>query len=190
MSDERSLNIILEDAKNRMNKSLSVFESDLTKLRTGRASTSLVDHIKVDYYGTTTPLNQLATISVPETRTIFIQPWDVSAVSDIEKAIMQSDLGINPTNDGKVIRINIPILTEERRRELVKHVGKLAEEYRISIRQVRKDTNNEVKQAEKEQKVPEDEVKRNLTKIQELTDDFIKKINETLNIKEKEIMEF
>ncbi len=190
MSGERSLNVIIEDAKKRMNKSLGVFESELTRLRTGRASTSLVDHIKVDYFGTTTPLSQLATISVPETRTILIQPWDVSAVSDIEKAIMQSELGINPTNDGKVIRISIPILTEERRRELVKHIGKLAEEYRISIRQVRKDTNNEIKQAEKDQKVPEDEVKRNLTKIQELTDDFINKINEALNRKEKEIMEF
>jgi len=190
MSDERSLNMIREDAKNRMTKSLSVFESELTKLRTGRASPSLVDHIKVDYYGTTTPLNQVATISVPEARTILIQPWDVSAVSDIEKAIMQSDLGINPTNDGKVIRINIPILTEERRKELVKHVGKLAEEYRISIRQIRKDTNNEVKEAEKELKIPEDDVKRDLAKIQELTDDFIKKINEALNVKEKEIMEF
>lgn len=190
MSGERSLNVIIEDAKKRMNKSLGVFESELIRLRTGRASTSLVDHIKVDYFGTTTPLSQLATISVPETRTILIQPWDVSAVSDIEKAIMQSELGINPTNDGKVIRISIPILTEERRRELVKHIGKLAEEYRISIRQVRKDTNNEIKQAEKDQKVPEDEVKRNLTKIQGLTDDFINKINEALNIKEKEIMEF
>lgn len=190
MSDEKDLSVILENSKNRMGKSLSVFESELTKIRTGRASASLVDHIRVDYYGTLTPLNQLATISVPEIRTILIQPWDVGALSAIEKAILQSDLGINPSNDGKVIRINIPLLTEERRRELVKHVGKLAEEYRISVRQIRKETNNEVKEAEKEKKIPEDEVKRNLTKIQELTDDFIDKINKALEKKEKEIMQF
>jgi ribosome recycling factor len=190
MSDEKGLSVIFETSKSRMMKSLSVFESELTKIRTGRASTSLVDHIRVDYYGTLTPLNQLATIAVPEIRTILIQPWDVGALTAIEKAIMQSDLGINPANDGKVIRINIPVLTEERRKDLVKHVGKLAEEYRISIRQIRKDTNNEVKETEKEKKLPEDEVKRNLTKIQELTDEFIDKINKALEKKEKEIMQF
>jgi ribosome recycling factor len=190
MSDEKGLSVVVENSKNRMVKSLGVFESELTRIRTGRASTSLVDHIRVDYYGTLTPLNQLATIAVPEIRTILIQPWDIGALSAIEKAIMQSDLGINPANDGKVIRINIPMLTEERRKELVKYVGKLAEEYRISIRQVRKDTNNEVKEAEKEKKIPEDEVKRSLTKIQELTDDFIDRINKALEKKEKEIMQF
>jgi ribosome recycling factor len=190
MSDGKDLSAILENSRNKMGKSLSAFESELTRIRTGRASTSLVDHIRVDYYGTLTPLSQLATISVPEIRTILIQPWDIGALSAIEKAIMQSDLGINPSNDGKVIRISIPLLTEERRKELVKHVGKLAEEYRISVRQVRKETNNEVKEAEKEKKIPEDEVKRNLAKIQELTNDFIDKINKALEEKEKEIMQF
>lgn len=189
MSDGRDLNKLFEDAKDRMNKTLSVFDSELRKIRTGRASSSLVDHIKVDYYGTHTPLNQLATISVPETKTILIQPWDVNALQSIERAIMQSELGINPTNDGKVIRINIPVLTEERRRELAKYIGKLAEDYRVSIRNIRKDLNNEVKQFEKDNKMPEDDVKRNLTRIQEITDSFIVKVNQVLERKEKEIKE-
>jgi ribosome recycling factor len=190
MSEDKSINDILEDAKKRMAKSISVLESELAKVRTGRASTALVDHIKVDYYGTQTPVSQMATVSVPESRTIVIQPWDISAIPNIEKAIRQSDLGINPSNDGKVIRIIIPVLTEERRRELVKYVGKVAEEYRITIRQIRKDTNNLIKELEKEKKVPEDEVKRSLNKIQETTDNYIKKVNGILERKEKEIMEF
>jgi ribosome recycling factor len=189
MSDAKTLNEIIEDMKKRMNKSLEMLKSELAKVRTGRASTALVDHVKVDYYGTQTPLGQLAAISVPEPRTILIQPWDVSAIAIVEKAIRQSDLGVNPTNDGKVIRITIPHLTEERRKELVKYTGKLAEEYRVTIRQIRKDTNNLAKEAEKEKKIPEDEVKKNLTKIQEVTDDLIKKINDVLEKKEKEIME-
>jgi ribosome recycling factor len=190
MNDGKSLGEILEDMKKRMNRSLDMFKTELTKIRTGRASTSLVEHIKVDYYGTQTPLGQLATISVPEPRIIIIQPWDISAISNIERAIRQSDLGVNPANDGKVIRIGIPHLTEERRKELVKYTGKMAEEYRVAIRQIRKDTNGLIKGAEKEKKIPEDEVKKSLTKIQEITDDFIKKINETLEKKEKEIIEF
>jgi ribosome recycling factor len=190
MSDGKSLNEILEDMKKRMNKSLDVFKMELAKVRTGRASPALVEHIKADYYGTQTPLSQLATISIPEPRTIVIQPWDVTAIANIERAIRQSDLGVNPTNDGKVIRIAIPHLTEDRRKELVKYVGKMAEEYRVAIRQIRKDTNNLVKEVEKEKKIPEDEVKKNLAKVQEITDDFTKRINETLEKKEKEIMEF
>lgn len=190
MSEDKSINDIMEDAKKRMTKSISVFESELAKVRTGRASTALVEHIKVDYYGTQTPISQMATVSVPESRTIVIQPWDISAILNIEKAIRQSDLGINPSNDGKVIRIIIPVLTEERRRELVKYVGKVAEDYRVAVRQIRKDTNNLIKEAEKEKKFSEDEVKRSLNKIQEITDNFIKKVNEILERKEKEIMEF
>ncbi len=189
MSDGKTLNEIIEDMKKRTNKSLEVLKSELAKVRTGRASTALVEHIKVDYYGTQTPLGQLATISVPEPRAILIQPWDVSAIAIVEKAIRQSNLGVNPTNDGKVIRIAIPHLTEERRKELVKSTGKLAEEYRVAIRQIRKDTNSLAKEAEKEKRIPEDEVKKNLTKIQEITDDLIKKINDILEKKEKEIME-
>ncbi len=190
MSEDKNLNDILEDAKKRMSKSLSVFEAELGKVRTGRASTSLVEHIKVDYYGTQTLLNQLATISVPESKAILIQPWDIGAIATIEKAIRQSDLGINPSNDGKVIRISIPALTEERRKELVKYVGKLAEEYRVAVRQIRKETNNLSKEVEKEKKIPEDQVKRVLSKIQEVTDSFIKDIKEILERKEKEILEF
>lgn len=190
MSEDKSISEIIEDAKKRMGKSIAVFESELAKVRTGRASPALVEHIKVDYYGTPTPLNQLATISVPEPRTIVVQPWDVSAIPNIEKAIRQSELGVNPSNDGKVIRIPLPVLTEERRRELVKYVGKLAEEYRIAIRQIRKETNNLIKEMEKAKKISEDEIKKNLSKIQDITDEFIKKINEILERKEKEIMEF
>jgi ribosome recycling factor len=190
MSEVKTINEILDDTEKRMNKSLDAFKKELTKVRTGRASPSLVEHIKVNYYGTQTPINQLATISVPDPRTIIIQPWDTGAIVNVEKAIMQSELGINPINDGKVIRINIPLLTQERRKDLVKHVGKMAEEYRVTIRQIRKDMNGMVKEAEKEAKIPEDEVKRNLTKIQEITDGFIKKVNEVLENKEKEIMEF
>ncbi|HEX3035567.1 MAG TPA: ribosome recycling factor [Thermodesulfobacteriota bacterium] len=184
------MNEILKDAEQRMSKSLDVFKKELSKIRTGRASPSLVEHIKVDYYGTQTPLGQLATISVPDPRSLVVQPWDTGAISNIERAIMQSDIGINPINDGKVIRLNIPLLTQERRKELVKYVGKMAEEYRIAIRQIRKDINNLVKEVEKETKLPEDQVKKGLAKVQEITDSYIKKINETLEAKEKEVMEF
>jgi len=190
MSDEKDLNAILENSKNKMGKSLSAFESELTKIRTGRASTSLVDHIRVDYYGTLTPLNQLATIAVPEIRTILIQPWDVSAISDAEKAIQQSELGITPSNDGKVIRINMPLLTEERRKDLVKYVHKMAEDFRVSIRNARKDINTRIKAEEKESKLPEDEVKKILTKVQDATDKYISEIKKILDEKEKEILDF
>jgi len=189
MSEDISIEEIIKETEERMNKSLHVFDAELTKIRTGRASTALVEHISVDYYGTPTPINQLATISTPEARTILIQPWDMNAITNIEKAIMKSELGINPSNDGKVIRMVIPTLTEERRKELVKHVGKLAEEYRVAIRQIRKDMNAKLKDAEKEKHVPEDAAKKNLNRIQELTDKFIVKINERLEKKEKEILE-
>ena len=181
---------LVDSKKSEFEKAIESLHQELSKLRTGRASPTLVEDIKVDYYGTQTPLTQLATISVPEPRTILIQPWDITAIASIEKAIRQSDLGVNPSNDGKVIRIPIPHLTEERRKELVKYIGKSAEEYRVAVRQIRKDTNNHVKEAEKGKKITEDEAKKSLNKIQEITDDFIKKINETLEKKEKEIMEF
>ncbi len=190
MNETKNINDLIKDTEQRMNKSLDVFKKELAKIRTGRASPSLVEHIKVDYYGTHTPLGQLATIAVPDPRSIVIQPWDTGAITNIEKAIMQSELGINPINDGKVIRLNIPLLTQERRKELVKYVGKMAEDYRIAVRQIRKDMNGLVKEVEKEAKLPEDQVKKGLAKIQEITDSYIKKINETLESKEKEIMEF
>ncbi len=180
---------ILNDTEERMKKTISAFSSELTKIRTGRASAGLVDHIIVDYYGAETPINQLATVSVPEPRTILIQPWDTNAISDVEKALMKSELGINPSNDGKVIRLNIPTLTEERRKELVKYVSKVAEEFRVSIRQTRHDVNHFVKALEKEEGIPEDRIKKNLDNVQKLTDKFIKEINEMLEKKEKEILE-
>lgn len=180
---------ILNDTEERMKKTISAFSSELTKIRTGRASAGLVDHIIVDYYGAETPINQLATVSVPEPRTILIQPWDTNAISDVEKALMKSELGINPSNDGKVIRLNIPTLTEERRKELVKYVSKVAEEFRVSIRQTRHDVNHFVKALEKEEGIPEDRIKKNLDNVQKLTDKFIKEINEILEKKEKEILE-
>jgi len=186
---DNMLDDILNDTQERMNKTLSAFDAELTKIRTGRASSGLVDHIIVDYYGAETPINQLATVSTPESRTILIQPWDVSAIPEVEKAIMKSELGINPSNDGKVIRINIPTLTEDRRKELVKYVAKVSEEFRVSIRQVRHDVNHFVKSLEKEEGIPEDRIKKNLDNVQKLTDKFIKDINEMLDKKEKEILE-
>jgi len=188
MCDEM-LGDILKDTEDRMNKTLGAFNTELTKIRTGRASSALVDHIIADYYGVETPINQLATVSIPEPRTILIQPWDVSAIPEVEKAIMKSELGINPSNDGKVIRLGIPTLTEDRRKELVKYVAKVAEEFRVSIRQVRHDVNHFVKALEKEEGLPEDRVKKNLENVQKLTDKFIKNINEMLEKKEKEILE-
>ncbi len=180
---------ILNDTEERMNKTLTAFSSELIKIRTGRATSGLVDHIIVDYYGAETPINQLATVTVPEPRTILIQPWDTNALPDVEKAIMKSELGINPSNDGKQIRLNIPMLTEERRKELVKYVAKVAEEFRVSIRQTRHDVNHFVKALEKEEGIPEDRIKKNLENVQKLTDKFIGNINELLEKKEKEILE-
>ncbi len=186
---DNMLDDILTDTEERMDKTISAFSTELTKIRTGRASSGLVDSIIVDYYGAETPINQLATVSIPESKTIMIQPWDVSAIPEVEKAIMKSEIGINPSNDGKVIRLNIPALTEERRKELVKYVSKVAEEFRVSIRQIRHDVNHFVKDLEKEEGLPEDRVKKNLENVQKITDNHIKKISEILEIKEKEILE-
>ncbi len=186
---DNMLEDILQDTEGRMNKTLSAFNTELTKIRTGRATSALVDHIIVDYYGVETPINQLASVSIPEPRTILIQPWDMSAIPEVEKAIMKSELGINPSNDGKVIRLGIPTLTEDRRKELVKYVTKVAEEFRVSIRQIRHDVNHFVKALEKEEGIPEDRIKKNLDNIQKITDKFIKNINALLEKKEKEILE-
>jgi len=186
---DNMLEDILQDTEDRMNKTLSAFNTELAKIRTGRATSALVDHIIVDYYGVETPINQLASVSIPEPRTILIQPWDMSAIAEVEKAIMKSELGINPSNDGKIIRLGIPTLTEDRRKELVKFVTKVAEEYRVSIRQVRHDVNHFVKTLEKEEGIPEDRIKKNLDNVQKITDKSIKNLNELLEKKEKEILE-
>ena len=179
---------LLEDAKKRMGKSVSAFQNEIAKVRTGRASVALVDSIKVDYYGTTMPLNQMATITVADARLIVIQPWDPSAISAIEKAIQRSDLGLSPTNDGKVIRLAVPPLTEERRKELVKLVRKMAEEARVAIRNIRRDVLDDFKELKKEGEISEDDFYRAQDQLQKITDEHIEKIDKILEAKEKDIM--
>jgi ribosome recycling factor len=173
----------------RMKGVVETLKKDFGSIRTGRASLALLDGISVDYYGTPTPLNQVAALNVPESRTILIQPWEQKVIPVIEKAILKSDLGLTPSNDGKVIRINIPPLTEERRRDLVKVVRKRAEESKVSARNIRREANEELKKLEKEKHIGEDDLKKSLDEVQKLTDSFIAKIDETLQHKEKEIME-
>lgn len=174
----------------RMTKAVEALKNDLASVRTGRASLALIDGIMVNYYDTMTPLQQLASLSIPESRQIAIQPWDPKIIPEIEKAILKSDLGLTPTNDGKTIRINIPPLTEERRKQLVKAVKKKAEDAKVSIRNIRRDIIDELKKTEKEKHLSEDDVKRSQDEIQKITDLYIRKVDEVLALKEKEIMEF
>jgi ribosome recycling factor len=173
----------------RMAGAIEALKKEFASIRTGRASLALLDAIVVNYYGTSTPLQQLASLSIPESRQIAIQPWDPKIIPDIEKSIMKSDLGITPVNDGRMIRIHIPPLTEERRKQLVKVVKKKAEEAKIAIRNVRRDTNEELKKLEKAKHLSEDDVKRSQDEIQKITDSYITKVDEILAHKEKEIME-
>ena len=172
-----------------MEGAIDALKKEFGSVRTGRASLSLLDGIMVDYYGTLTPLQQLASLSVPESRQIAIQPWEQRIIPEIEKAIMKSDLGLTPSNDGKFIRIGIPPLTEERRKQLVKVVKKRAEEAKVAIRNIRRDTNEELKKLEKEKHLSEDDAKKSHDEIQKLTDFYITKIDEVLKHKENEIME-
>jgi ribosome recycling factor len=180
---------IFTQLQKEMDHSLSALRKELAKLRTGRASTALLEHVVVDYYGATTPLNQLATLSAPEPRLLVIQPFDRSAMGDIEKAILKSDLGLTPNNDGKIIRIPIPQLTEERRKELVKHVKRIAEEFRISVRNHRRVAVEQLKEAEKRKEITADEFKHGQDRVQKVTDDFIGRIDKTIKAKEEEVME-
>lgn len=180
---------VIERLKAKMESSVEAFKRELTKIRTGRASLSLLDDVKVDAYGSTLPLNQVGTITIPESRQIVIQPWDPQMLPHIEKAIMASDLGLTPVNDGKVIRLNIPQLTEERRRELVKQVKKVAEEFRVAIRNVRREANDTFKKMKKDKDISEDEMFRLQEEAQKATDAFIKQIDEIAAGKEKEVME-
>ncbi len=173
----------------RMEGAIEALRKEFGSIRTGRASLSLLDGIMVDYYGTPTPIQQVASLSVPESRQIAIQPWEQRIIPEIEKAIMKSDLGLTPSNDGKVIRIGIPPLTEERRKQLVKVVRKKAEEAKISVRNIRRDSNEELKKLEKEKHLSEDDVKKSLEEIQKLTDSYIEKVDEVVKHKENEIME-
>ncbi len=180
---------VLDELKKEMDKTIDSMKLALQKVRTGRASIGILDSIMVDYYGTMTPLKQLATLAVPEPRLITISPWDKGAISPIEKAIMKSEIGLTPANDGKLIRVPIPPLNEERRRDLVKMVKKMAEEYRVEVRNHRRDANALLKELEKEKEISLDEQKSAQDKVQDLTDEHIRKIDQILADKEKEIME-
>jgi len=182
-------NQILNETEDKMKKAVEVVRQELVKIRTGKATTALLDGIKVDYYGSLVPLNQTANVSVGDIHTILVQPWDKSAIQAIDKAILASELGLNPISDGNVLRIPIPPLNEERRKELVKLVKKFGEEGKIAIRNIRRDGNDHLKKAEKDEHLPEDERKRGEQEVQKLTDKYIQSIDDILAHKEKEIME-
>ncbi len=184
------LDEVYEETKERMGKTHVALKNELMRIRTGRASLTLLDGIRVDYYGTKTPLNQVATLSVPESRLITIQPWDATVIKEIEKAILRSDLGLTPTSDGRIIRIAIPPLTEQRRKELVKAVSKLCEEYKVAIRNIRRDSNELVKSLKKDGDISEDDAFRAQGEIQKITDEEIKQVDDVYKEKEKEILEF
>jgi ribosome recycling factor len=182
-------NPIIKDARQRMDKTIEAFRSEITKIRTGKATTALLDGIRVDYYGTPSPLNQVGSVSVLDVHTISITPWDKTMVPIIDKAILSADLGLNPISDGTNIKVPIPPLTEERRKELVKLVKKFGEESKVALRNVRRDANDHLKKMEKEKKLTEDELKEAEKETQKLTDEHIGKIDELIKHKEKEIME-
>lgn len=172
----------------KMNKTISVFEENLSEVRAGRANPAILNKVKIDYYGTPTPINQVAGVSVPEARLIVIQPWDLSVLKEIEKAILASDIGINPNNDGKVIRLNFPELNEERRKELVKDIKKMAEDAKVAVRAIRRDGIDEFKAKQKASEITEDDLRDAEDSIQKLTDKSIEEIDKLLAAKEKEVM--
>ncbi|HXU89827.1 MAG TPA: ribosome recycling factor [Methylomirabilota bacterium] len=181
---------VLKDMEARMTSAIDALGKDFASVRTGRASTALLDPIRVDYYGTPTPINQMASVSTPDARTLMIQPWEVAQLKEIEKAITKADLGIQPVNDGKVIRLTMPTPTEERRKQLVKQVGKMAEDARVAVRNVRREANDKLKAMVKDKKAPitEDDERRGHDQIQKTTDKFVARIDELLKKKEQEIM--
>ena len=188
-SSFNSVKDVEANIKSRMEKAIADLQHEMASIRTGRASLGLLDHIRVDYYGTPTPLNQVANLHVPEPSMITVQPWDVSQIGAIEKAIRASDLGLNPSNDGKMIRLPIPPLTEERRKDLVKKLHGGAEHHRVSVRNIRRDGNDAVKKLLKDKKITEDEDKRAHDEIQKMTDGYMQKIDAAVRAKEKEILE-
>jgi ribosome recycling factor len=181
---------VLKDSETRMTSAIDALAKDFASVRTGRASTALLDPIRVDYYGNPTPINQMASVSTPDARTIVIQPWEAGQLKEIEKAITKADLGIQPVNDGKVIRLTMPTPTEERRKQLVKQIGKMAEDARVAVRNVRREANEKLKAMVKDKKAPitEDEERRGHDQIQKTTDRFIARVDELLKKKEQEIM--
>lgn len=183
------MNDVLRETEKRMVGAVEAFKGELAKLRTGRASLAIIDGIMVDYYGAQTPLNQVATLSVPDPSTIAIAPWEPKVLAEIEKALLRSNLGLTPNNDGRTIRLNIPALTEERRKELVKLCRHYAEEARVAVRNIRRDANHKLDRAQKDSEISEDEARRAETEIQKTTDEHVKQIDEALQRKEAEIME-
>ena len=183
------INEIFVDIKDRMNKAVEHYRHEVSTIRTGRASVNILDGVKVDYYGSPTPLNNIAHVTVPEGQLIVIQPFDPGSLESIVKAIMSSDVGLTPNNDGSVIRLNIPSLTEERRKELVKVVHKIIEEGRVAVRNIRRDANDLLKKSEKEHDLSEDNLKRATDNIQEMTDEYIKNLNQIQEAKEKDILD-
>ncbi len=180
---------VYKDIKDKMNKSVEALKTDLKKIRTGRASLSIFDGIKADYYGAATAINQIASIAVPESRLVTIQPWDTSAIKEIERAILKSDLGFTPSNDGKIIRLAIPPLTEQRRKEIVKTVNKICENYKVAIRNIRRDSNDLLKSLKKDGEIAEDQAFKSQDEVQKITDDYIKNIDTVYKEKEAEILE-
>jgi len=180
---------ILSETSKKMGKAIDAMKRELATIRTGRATPAIVDHIKVDYYGVPTPLNQIATISVPEARLLLIQPWDRQALSSMEKAILKSDLGLNPSNDGNMIRLRIPQLTEERRKDLIRVVRKRVEEGRVALRNVRRSALEEIRELERKKDISQDEQKRAQERLQELTDSFIEEVEKVGRGKEEELLE-
>ncbi|MFO7885710.1 MAG: ribosome recycling factor [Desulfobacteraceae bacterium] len=184
------IDTVFQETKEKMAKSLDSLEREMVRVRTGRASLSMLDGVKVDYYGTATPLNQMASLAVPESRLITVQPWDVTVLKNVEKAILKANLGLTPSNDGKIIRISIPPLTEERRKEIVKSVNQTCEDYKIAVRNIRRDANDDLKKLQKDGDISEDENFKAQKTVQEVTDEHIKKIDYIFATKEKEILEF
>lgn len=183
-------NEVLAESKEKMEKSIESLKSELMKVRTGRASASLVDGVSVDYYGAPTPINQLASVTVPESRLVVIQPWDATAIGSIEKAILKANIGLTPSNDGKVIRLSIPPLTEERRKDIVKQINKLCEDYKVGIRNIRRDANEELKALKKDGDISEDDMYKGQDEVQKQTDSHVKIVEDLNKHKEKEILEF
>jgi ribosome recycling factor len=181
---------VLKDLDTHMNTALEALAREFATVRTGRASTAILDAVRVDYYGTPTPISQMASLSTPDARTLVIQPWEVAQLKEIEKAITKADLGVTPANDGKIIRLTMPTPTEERRKQLVKTTGKMAEDARVAVRNIRRDANDKLKALAKDKKVSEDEERRGHDQIQKTTDRFIARIDETLKKKEQEILSF
>ncbi len=179
---------VKKQLEEKMSRTIEALKSEFTTIRAGRANAQMLDKIRVDYYGTPTPINQVGAISVPEPRTLMINPWDKTAMAEIEKAIRNSDLGLNPTNDGQVIRIVVPALTEERRKELAKQASKMAEEFKVRLRNERRDANDKLKKIEKEGEITEDDLKKSQDEVQKITDKFIKEVDSLLKSKEQDIM--